>query len=108
MRSIRSPEYLRLHGLPQDSREESHADWLARFYPDDRDAAERTLLSALESDAPSYDSEYRIVRPSDGAIRWIHARADIERDAEGKAVRLVGAHTDVIQQKEPNEAWRQS
>ncbi|CAN7694124.1 PAS domain S-box protein [Rhizobium sp. LjRoot98] len=108
LRSARSPEYLRLHGLPQDGREESHSDWLARVCPDDRDGAERALFDAPESDTLSYDSEYRIVRPSDGSVRWIHARADIERDADGKAVRLVGAHTDVTEQKRSTEALRES
>lgn len=104
---VRSPEYLRLHGLPQDQRQESHADWLARVHPDDRDQAERALFQALKG-GPAYDGEYRIIRPSDGAVRWIHARADIERDAAGKAVRLVGAHIDVTEQKRATEALRES
>ncbi len=108
LRSIRSPEYLRLHGLPQDGREESHADWLARLHPDDRDQAERALFEALEGEAASYDGEYRIVRPSDGEVRWIHARADIERDADGNAMRLVGAHTDVTEYRRSTEALRVS
>ncbi len=108
LRSMRSPEYMRLHGLRPDGREETHADWLARVHPDDRARAERTLFDALESDDDSYDGEYRIIRPSDGAERWIHARADIERDPAGKAVRLVGAHTDVTDQKRSTEAFRES
>ncbi|ATI79859.1 PAS domain-containing protein [Sphingobium yanoikuyae] len=108
LRSVRSPEYLRLHGLPRDGRDESHADWLARVHPEDREHAERALFAALESDALVYDSEYRIVRPSDGAVRWMHARADIERDGSGRAVRLVGAHTDVTEQKRSTEALRES
>jgi PAS domain S-box-containing protein len=108
IRGWRSPEYRRLHGLPEDRTEETHADWLARVHPDDRDGAERTLFAALESDAASYAGEYRIIRPSDGEIRWIEARADIERDAHGKAQRLVGAHVDVTEQKRVQKALRDS
>ena len=99
LRSQRSPEYLRLHGLPLTATDESHADWLARLLPEDREGAEQALLSALNGNAVSYECEYRIVRPSDGAVRWIEARADIERDANGSALRLVGAHADITEQK---------
>lgn len=107
MRTRRSPEYLRLHGLPPTAREETHADWLGRLHPDDRAGAERALLEALNGRSTVYDGEYRIVRPCDGAVRWINARGDIERDTEGKAVRLVGAHLDVTRQKELEEALRE-
>lgn len=107
MRSWRSPEYRRLHGLPQDAGEETHEQWVARVHPDDRARAESTLLAALYGQGRSYDSEYRIVRPSDGAVRWIHARADVERDADGRPVRLIGAHLDVTEQKRLQQALRE-
>lgn len=101
--SRRSPEYLRLHGLGPESEFETHADWRARVHPDDVEEAERALFAALAGTGSIYDSEYRIIRASDGAVRWIHARVDIERDATGKAVRLVGAHLDVTEQKRLQE-----
>lgn len=106
--SRRSPEYLRLHGLTLDRSDESHADWLARVHPDDAAQAERLFRMALEGNASSYEGEYRIIRQSDGAVRWIAARADIERDADGQAVRLVGAHIDVTEQKRAQDALRES
>lgn len=106
--SRRSPEYLRLHGLPADTGRETHEQWLERVYPADREHAERTLFAALHGTGATYDSEYRIVRPADGAVRWIHARADIERDDDGIAKRLVGAHFDVTERKRTEEALRES
>jgi len=106
MRSSRSPEYLRLHGLTEKNREETHDQWVARLHPDDRDRAQRILMQALAGPGNSYDSEYRIVRPSDGKVRWIHARADVERDAQGRAVRLVGAHLDVTERREFEDRQR--
>lgn len=104
----RSPEYRALHGLPPDVTRETHAQWRERVHPEDRTRAEATLFDALSGDGGSYDSEYRIIRPSDGALRWIHARADIMRDAEGRALRLVGAHVDVTEQKLAQDALRDS
>jgi PAS domain S-box-containing protein len=52
--------------------------------------------------------QYRIIRPNDGQTRWISVRSTIERDANGKAIRLVGAHTDVTEQVMAEQALRQS
>lgn len=98
----RSPEYLRLHGLDSGTDHSPHAEWRARVHHDDVEAAEHALFAAIESGSV-YESEYRIIRPNDGAIRWIAARADIERDEDGRPLRLVGAHIDVTEQKELQE-----
>jgi len=108
LRGRRSPEYMRLHGLSPEQAEETHEDWLARVHPDDRHQAEHAMFEALNGDASSYENEYRIIRPSDGQTRWIHARADIERNAKGKAVRIVGAHLDVTEIKQVSEALKAS
>ena len=99
-RNRRSPEYLAIHGLPPDAAAESHQDWLARIHPEDREAAEGRFMQALADGTTEYQSEYRIIRPSDGAIRWISAIAQIERDVHGQPLRLIGAHLDVTERKE--------
>lgn len=95
----RSPEYLRLHGLPTTSANETHEDWLQRVHPDDREQANRILRDALAGTGNRYESEYRIIRPSDGEERWIAAIATIERNAQGQPTRLVGAHIDITERK---------
>jgi PAS domain S-box-containing protein len=98
--NARSAEYMRLQGLAPAERIEGHADWVARLHPDDRDRAERHFLQAV-ADATAiveYAQEYRIVTP-DGQTRWIAARAEVERDARGHAVRMVGAHLDITELK---------
>jgi PAS domain S-box-containing protein len=104
----RSPEYLLIHGLPADAAHESHQDWVRRIHPDDRDAAEKKFRDAVASDVRDYTVQYRIIRPSDGETRWISVRATIERDANGRAVRLIGAHSDVTEQILAEQALRQS
>ena len=107
MRSHRSPEYKRLHGLSPQVAWESHDDWLARVHPDDRAEADRTVWHAINH-GDRYTSEYRIVRPVDGAVRWILARAQIERDAQGRPLRLVGIHHDITERKTMEAALRLS
>src|SRR5580704_12204764 len=107
-RNRRSPEYLLIHGLPPDAAHESHEDWVARIHPDDREAAEQKFRDAVAGDVREYSVQYRIIRPSDGETRWISVKSTIERDDCGKAIRLVGAHTDVTEQVMAEQALRQS
>ncbi|MEA2912971.1 MAG: hypothetical protein QOJ15_5052 [Bradyrhizobium sp.] len=104
----RSPEYLLIHGLPPDAANESHEAWVQRLHPEDREATEKIFRDAVAGDVRDYSVQYRIVRPSDGETRWISVKSTIERDENGKAIRLVGAHTDVTEQVVADLALRQS
>jgi PAS domain S-box-containing protein len=104
----RSPEYLQIHGLPPEAVDESHEDWVRRMHPEDREATEKKFRDAVADSVRDYTAQYRIIRPSDGETRWISVKSTIERDEEGKALRLVGAHTDVTEQVMAEQALRQS
>ena len=108
LRSWRSAEYLRLHGLPANTTLEQHEDWLKRLHPEDRAHANLTLQNTLASTSSQYISEYRIIRPNDGQTRWILAKGQIERDADGQPVRLIGAHIDITDRKIIEEKLRES
>src|SRR3954468_12350792 len=90
----RSPEYLIIHSLPPDAANETHEEWVERIHPSDRERTVKQFLDALAGRDEDYTASYRIVRPSDGQTRWIDVIAKIERDNEGRALRLVGAHID--------------
>ena len=107
-RNRRSPEYLLIHGLPPDAANESHEDWVRRIHPEDREATEKKFRDAIAGKVREYTVRYRIIRPSDGEVRWISVRSTIERDENGRAVRLVGAHADVTEQVTAEQALRQS
>ncbi|PJG54050.1 hybrid sensor histidine kinase/response regulator [Bradyrhizobium forestalis] len=104
----RSPEYLMIHGLPPEAADETHEDWVNRIHPDDRDAAVKHFFEALSGTSEDYTAEYRIIRPSDGETRWIRVVAKIERDKDGRAIRLVGAHIDITDQALARETLRES
>lgn len=104
----RSPEYLAIHGLPPEAVNETHEDWVRRLHPDDRERAERQFIEMLEGRAERYSSQYRIIRPSDGEVRWIAAEGRIERDPAGRPIRMVGAHIDVTERAQAREMLRES
>jgi PAS domain S-box-containing protein len=107
-RNRRSPEYLMIHGLPPEAEHETHQDWLRRIHPEDRVQAERRFIDAIKSKDDDYTAEYRIIRPNDGEMRWIRVVARIDRDRNGRALRLVGAHIDVTDQMLAQATLRES
>nr|WP_249812634.1 PAS domain S-box protein [Bradyrhizobium sp. 141] len=104
----RSPEYLMIHGLPLEAADESHEDWVNRLHPEDREATVKHFFEALAGTSEDYTAEYRIIRPNDGETRWIRVVAKIERDKDGRAIRLVGAHIDITGQMLARETLRES
>ena len=59
-RSQRSPEYLHLHGLPPNTVDDSHEQWVARVHPEDRERVETYFLAEVAGSAKDYKAEYRI------------------------------------------------
>src|SRR6266481_7949605 len=104
----RSPEYLIIHGLPPDGGDETYDDWVRRIHPDDLERTVRHYTEALNGTGEDYLAEYRIIRPSDRETRWIRVVAKIERDSAGRALRLIGAHIDITDQKLAQETLRES
>jgi PAS domain S-box-containing protein len=97
--AYRSPEYLRLHGLPPDANAETQEDWTRRIHPDDRSRTVEHFLRAVAGGETRYKSEYRIIRPSDGAVRWLRAVGEIERDENAAPIAFAGAHIDITDRK---------
>ena len=77
----RTPEYRAIHGLSADA-DDTHEDWIARLHPDDRDRTVRKFIDAVKGTGEQLSSQYRIIRPNDGQVRWIATEARIERDPE--------------------------
>src|SRR3990170_4283808 len=103
----RSPEYRQIHGLSPDQKD-SYEDWIARLHPDDRARTVQHFLDAVNGDAEQLSVQYRIIRPSDGQLRWIATEARIERSPDGQPLRLIGAHIDITELAVARETLRES
>jgi PAS domain S-box-containing protein len=82
----------------------THAAWAAALHPDDRDRVTAALRRHTDGGEP-YAVEYRIAR-RDG--RWLYwtDRGSAVRDAAGKALRLIGAISDITARKEAEDRLR--
>jgi PAS domain S-box-containing protein len=103
----RSPEYRAIHGLAADV-EDRHEDWIGRVHPQDRDGTVRYLQDAVSGATEQVSYQYRIIRPSDGQVRWLATDARIERSPDGKPLRFVGAHIDITDIVVAKETLRES
>jgi len=72
--------------------------WTERIHPDDRGRVADSIELAVGSSAESWDSEYRFKR-KDGGYACVHNQAYILRDADAKAIRMVGGMRDLTEQK---------
>ncbi|MCX6360783.1 MAG: SpoIIE family protein phosphatase [Armatimonadetes bacterium] len=76
--------------------------------PEDRPAVESALMKHIEGDSPGFEAEFR-ARAKDGSFRWIQCRGGVvERNNQGKAVRVAGTNRDYTVQHADREARRRS
>ncbi len=75
-------------------------------HTDDLEFVNENLNMALEG-VRDYDIDHRMVRP-DGKVIWVHARADLERDAEGRPTTLMGTVVDITERKQAERELRES
>ena len=99
-----SPAFEKIWGITTAELYRNRNLLIDTVHPDDRDRC-TAFFSRLKSEP--CEETYRIVRP-DGSIRWIHDRAFLVCDAEGKVYRVAGIAEDVTARRELEEALRQA
>jgi len=84
-------------GYQEDEISGHFDEWDKHLHPDDREHAHKLLNDHLSGQAAHYECEHRL-RCKDGTYKWILARGKvIERDNQGKPLRIIGTHTDITQ-----------
>ncbi|MGH8508662.1 MAG: diguanylate cyclase domain-containing protein [Gammaproteobacteria bacterium] len=94
-----SPEWKRQLGHEDDKVPNRYEEWESRLHPEDRVRTLNAVRASIENPACGYEVEFRL-RHKDGTYRWILARASLLQDAEGRAYRMLGSHTDITDRKE--------
>ena len=77
-------------------------EFFSIIHPEDREMVKEALSRTLEQDV-LYEPVYRAVWP-DGSIRFITARGTLEKDTEGRPVRINGLIWDTTDRKRAEEA----
>jgi PAS domain S-box-containing protein len=96
----------RLFGIPADQ-VEGTIEWAReRIHPDDRDRVARSMEEVIKSREDQWTTEYRF-RRHDGSYAFVYDRGFVIRDARGRAVRVVGAMTDLSDRKSREDRLRE-
>src|SRR5229473_5536038 len=85
----------------------SSEDWYALVHAADREAYRSAIRDCFKGESPRVACEYRILLRS-GDYRWVEDHGLPIRNAAGRAIRLVGAVSDVTERKESEQALREA
>ena len=76
--------------------------WNQLLHPDFRQQALEHYLEIIR-DRKDFRLDYKIIRPADGAERWVAANGELEFDVAGTPTRLIGTIQDITERKRTEE-----
>jgi len=101
-----SPRWKEMLGYSDSEIENRLDEWESRVFPGDLEKVERELQRCLNGEIPYYEAEHRVMT-KDGSYKWILDRGKVVlRDAQGRALRMVGTHTDLTEHHRIEEELR--
>ncbi|MGC4039143.1 MAG: PAS domain S-box protein [Chitinophagaceae bacterium] len=82
--------------------------WWESVYKDDLWMLEKNDRGYKNGTASSHSLEYRMIC-KDGSMKWVLDRGVVvDKDAEGRALRILGTHTDITKLKQAEDKLRES
>jgi len=79
-----------------------------RIHPDDREVVRNNLAPVLKGALSHYATEYRVKR-ANGEWLWVATHGKVvERDAQGRALRMTGTNADISERKQVEDILRQA
>jgi len=92
-----SPQWKQRLGFPEPHAADSTHFWRCRVHPDDLDAMLAAMRDHVLGRQPHYESIFRL-RSHGSGYRRVHSRGRVvERNDEGRALRLVGTMIDLTE-----------
>ena len=91
-------QMFRMFGVdPTNAQADPLSIWRSSLHPEDSARTSEAMASALAGGRP-FQAEFRIVR-DDGSVRHLRGAAQVVRDAQGRALRMIGLNHDVTEQR---------
>jgi PAS domain S-box-containing protein len=101
-----SPRWKSMLGYGSDEIGNHVDEWISRIHPDDLQHAMAEVQRHLRGETDFYQCEHRM-RCKNGSYIWILDRGRALIDAQGKAVRMSGSHSDVTERRTAEERERE-
>ncbi len=103
-----SPAYWTMLGYAPGELPVDPLDWLSLVHPQDRPDVLGANQACSQGECDSFTIEFRMQTRSGGWC-WVQSRGKVfQRDAQGRALRIVGTHTDITARKQAEEALYES
>jgi PAS domain S-box-containing protein len=81
--------------------------WATLLHPEDRDRVLSQVRESVQQHQP-FSEQFRIIRPTDGELRWIAAWADTQHDEDSKPLQQIGILQDITTSKQAELAVAES
>ena len=94
-----SPRWKEMIGYSDDELPNELTSWTNRVHPDDIDGVWIDATKNMEGETEFYENTHRM-KHKDGHWVWILDRGKTQFDESGKAIRMIGTHTDINDDKE--------
>jgi PAS domain S-box-containing protein len=107
-RSYFSPAYYRILGYEPEDLTATGQGWAALIHPDDRKRTLSINQDCIENRCQNFEVDYRL-KAKDGSWKWVlaHGKA-VSRNAEGRALRMIGTHIHITERKRMENTLRTS
>lgn len=86
----------------------SFQGWLDIVHPDDREMMDNYLRQEVIAKRLPFKKEYRIIRKSDGEVRWVNGLGKASFNDAGATISLIGTVQDITERKRIEQALRAS
>ncbi len=73
--------------------------WIKIVHPDDREMMLNYFKTNILTNHEFFNKEYRIKRINDQKRRWVHGLGELEFDADGNVIKLIGTIQDITERK---------
>jgi len=93
-------------GFRPDEIAPHESSWQKLIHPEDADRVKEALRAHTEGRMPVYESEHRM-RTKNGGWKWVLTRGSVvERDPQGRPLRVSGTHIDISGRKHAESEMR--
>ena len=82
-------------------------EWVDIIHPEHRESLESYQKKVIEEKS-RFAHDYRIIRRSDGEIRWMYSRGELQFDNNGNVIGMIGTTQDITERKQAEEALKKS
>jgi len=101
-----SEEYYHIYGIDPAQRPPGYEEHLKAYTPESAARLDAAVQKNMQTGEP-YEVDLELAHTG-GPARWVTARSETKRDAEGRIVGLRGTAQDITERKRAEEALRES